>query len=111
QDGRHASAAALADTSMMTCCALCYPTHAIRKGLAVSAPATAPIVFAAYTPPTRRPASRPGVATLASASGKAAPHRIPGGSRAHNARTRASLKSHQTLDEDAGQMAQYGTHD
>ncbi len=62
-----------------------------------SDPTIAPAVFAAYTPPTSRPGSCPGVATAASASGKLAPHRIAPGSTTQRQRTTSSWKLYQGL--------------
>src|SRR4051812_40198935 len=77
--------------------------------LAVSAPTTAPTVFAAYVAPT----SAAGSASLdradASASGKLAPHRIAAGSTAHNARSRSSSKVNHAFVEIVGAIGQYGS--
>ena len=72
------SSPASADAAIITCCACCDPIQATSSRLAVNAPATAPMVLAAYTPPTSRPGSWPGSATDASASGKLAPQSAGG---------------------------------
>src|SRR5437879_2643562 len=73
------------------------------------APTIAPTVFAAYTRPTSRPGSCPGVATAASASGKLAPQRQAAGSTAHRQRTRSSCRLNQGLCDSRGLIGQYGS--
>ena len=70
---------------------------------------TAPMVLAAYTPPTSRPGSCPLAAAAARASGKLAPQRTAAGSTAHSARAISSWKLNHTLDEIEGLIGQYGS--
>src|SRR6266404_3268898 len=96
-------------SAIRTWCACCVPIHATSSRLAPSAPTIAPQVLAAYTLPTRTPASCPGAATAASASGKLAPHRIAAGSTAQKQRTRSSCIVYHGLVEIDGLIGQYGS--
>jgi hypothetical protein len=82
------------------------PSQMTRSRLAPSAPTIAPTVFAAYTPPTRRPGSVRPAATEASASGKLAPHRIAAGRIAQSVRTMSSWNVNQGLLDIDGSMGQ-----
>src|SRR5258707_12629434 len=67
------------------------------------------MVLAAYALPTQRPASWPGAATAASASGKLAPHKQAGGRIAQRQRARSNWKVNQGLWERKGLIGQYGS--
>jgi hypothetical protein len=87
---RNINAAATPEIPINTRCAPCVPSCAMSRMLVPNAPMIAPTVFAAYTFPIIRPASCPGEATAARASGKLAPHKIVGGSTAQKQRARSS---------------------
>src|SRR5512138_2953877 len=78
------------------------------RRLTPSAPAIAPRVLAAYTPPTRRPGSPPRSAIAARARGKLAPQRIAGGRIAHRQRTISSWNVCQGFVVSIGLIGQYG---
>src|SRR5215471_13305242 len=84
--------AAIADVAMNKRSALFVPKNGMTIALNVRDPMMAPTVFAAYTPPTRRPGSSPCDATAARAKGKLAPHKQAAGRTAHRQRTRSTSK-------------------
>src|SRR5262249_57733282 len=67
-------------TTISNCCACCDPIQPTRRKLALSAPAIAPTVFDAYTPPTSDAGSCAGLSAAAAprANGKLRPHSTPG---------------------------------
>jgi hypothetical protein len=94
---------------MSSCSARCVPNAGITITLNSPDPAMAPTVFAAYTRPTRRPASWPGPTTDAIASGKLAPQRNAAGNTAHIARNRSTWNMIHGLGESVGFSGQYGS--
>ena len=107
--GASAASAAAAASPISNRSAPAVPTAGTSSRLNANAPARAPIVLAAYTPPTSRPGSWPRDATAASASGKLAPHRQAGGKTAHRHRTKSSWNVYQGLGESSGRIGQYGS--
>src|SRR5690242_19280024 len=93
--GSSISSAASAAVMMITCSECELPIQGISTKLVASEPTMAPTVFAAYTPPASRAASRSFDATAASASGKLAPQRTAAGRTTHRQRTISSWNVYQ----------------
>src|SRR5262245_18629854 len=108
-DGSSMSSADSADTMSDDCSAWELPIHGTRTKLVAIEPTMAPTVFAAYTPPASRAASCSVDATLASASGKLAPHSIAPGRTTHRQRTRSNWYVYQGVVTSDGLIGQYGS--
>ncbi len=84
--GASAKTAPAAEIASNTRSVCWVPMEGTSTRLTSNAPAIAPSVLAAYTPPTTRPESSPASATAAQARGKLAPQSSVGGRIAHRQR-------------------------
>src|SRR5215469_1243985 len=106
--GTRVISALIAATAMSRRCDVRVPSHAMISKLPNNAPMIPPMVFAAYTLPTRRAGSLAPRPTAARASGKLAPQSTAAGNTDQRQRTRSIWNVGVASIANPGLTGQYG---